>query len=116
MVTATASPHDQRADVPEGQRHAEPVAELAGMLDRVAQEIAEHGTAAQCWVLERLSVAALQRSPGAAAALVDWRGSEIARLRAFGVVHGVVLAALGPDQQSVLLARLRGGTDLTLAV
>ena len=34
--------------------------------------------------------------PGAAAALVDWGGAEIARLRAFGIVHGVVLRH-GPD-------------------
>ncbi len=85
------------------------------MLDRVAQQIVEHGTSTEARVLEELSASALQFSPGAAAALVDWNGSEIARLRAYGIVHGVVLEALGPYQQSVLLARLRSGSDLPLA-
>ena len=49
-------------------------------------------------------------APGAAAALVDWEGSETARLRAFGVLHGVVLGVLGPEDRAWLLERLRGGT------
>jgi hypothetical protein len=53
-------------------------------------------------------------NPGAAAALIDWNGSEVARQRAFGVAHGVVMGELGPGAQSVLLDQILG-TDLSLA-
>ncbi len=88
--------------------------ELAELLNSAAQSIVSDGTQSQRPVLEHVSAAAGQASPGAAAALVDWSGSEIARLRAFGIVHGVVLA-LDTDEQLALLHRIRGGTDLPLA-
>jgi hypothetical protein len=45
-------------------------------------------------ILEALAAAARTLCPGAAAALVDWEGPEIARLRAFGIVHGALLRDL----------------------
>jgi hypothetical protein len=51
-------------------------------------------------LLEELAAIASALSPGAAAALVDWNGAEVARLRAFGIVHGVLLrdvATLAPE-------------------
>ncbi len=65
-------------------------------------------------ILEAMSAAAGEVCPGAAAALVDWSGSEIARLRAFGVVHGVVLR-LGPCDRSWFLDRILGRPDVALA-
>jgi hypothetical protein len=91
-----------------------PTQELAELLDHVATTIAEEGTSAQKPVLELVSAAARLGGPGAAAALVDWDGSETARLRAYGVVHGLVLD-LPTHEQIILLARIRGGADLPLA-
>ena len=58
------------------------------------------------------------QSPGdqarAAAALVDWDGTEVARLRAFGDLHGVVLRVCDPYAQAYLL-RLLLGVELRMA-
>ena len=97
-------------------RHRQPgaAAVLAPLLALVAERVAEHGTAAEARVLEMMSAAVRRTSPGAAAALVDWQGTEIARLRAYGVAHGIVLGDLGPGAQSALLDQILG-TDLALA-
>ena len=90
-----------------------PVAEdvsvvLARLLEQVAQRVAERGTESERFAL--LAVADVTRwlAPGAASALVDWEGSEVARLRAYGVLHGVVLRALDRDDHSWLVDRLLG--------
>ena len=85
-------------------------AELDRLLGQVAARIAEHGTAAERDALHVVAFATRWVAPGAAAALVDWWGSETARLRAYGVLHGVVLRALGREEHSWLVDRLRGGT------
>ena len=97
-------------------RHLQPRAPavLDAVLALVAERIAEHGTAAEARVLELMAAAVHRTNPGAAAALVDWKGAEIARLRAFGMVHGVVVADLGAGAQSALLDQILG-TDLALA-
>ena len=92
----------------------EAVVELGSVLGRVAERIVEHGTLTEARVLRAMSAAAQEASSGASAALVDWKGSEIARLRAYGIVHGVVLDVLGPRAQSSLLDQMLG-TDLPLA-
>ncbi len=83
---------------------------LGVLLDGIAQRIAEQGTATERVALLAVHDTARWSAPGASAALVDWEGSETARLRAFGVLHGVVLGALGPEDRAWLLERLRGGT------
>jgi hypothetical protein len=83
--------------------------ELGVLLDRIAERIAEHGTATERPALEALHDTTRWAAPGASAALVDPDGSETARLRAFGVLHGVVLGVLGPEDRAWLLDRLRGG-------
>ena len=50
-----------------------------------------------------------QSAPGAAAALVDRDGTEVSRLRAFGLVHTHLLEALGPREHARLLDLLDGG-------
>jgi hypothetical protein len=62
------------------------------ILSRTLERLLEEGTASEARTLEAMSAATRSLCPGAAAALVDWRGTEIARLRAFGIVHGVVLS------------------------
>jgi len=47
-------------------------------------------------------------APGAAAALVDWDGSEASRLRAFGLLHSHLVDALGPRDHARLLDLLDG--------
>ena len=89
-----------------GRPSGVPITELSTVLDGLAQTIVEQGTSIERQALEHLSAAAQQASPGAAAALVDWSGSEAARLRAYGVVHGIVLALPASEQLS-LRARLR---------
>jgi hypothetical protein len=83
---------------------------LATVLAGVAERIAEHGTATDRLALHALHDATRWSAPGAAAALVDWDGPETARLRAFGVLHGVALCVLGPEDRAWLLDRLRGGS------
>lgn len=81
---------------------------LESILDQTAERIVESGTRTEAATLCAMSAATRHLSPGAAAALVDWDGSEPARLRAFGIVHGVVLRDLGARGRSRLLAQLRG--------
>ena len=83
---------------------------LATVLAGLAEGIAEHGTATERLALHAVHDATRRSAPGAAAALVDWEGSETARLRAFGVLHGVALRVLGPEDRAWLLDRLRGGS------
>ncbi|MET1058783.1 MAG: hypothetical protein ABWX84_04270 [Nocardioides sp.] len=87
---------------------------LDAMLALVAERIVEHGTASEARLLRHLSGAVRSVTPGAAAALVDWNGAEVARQRAFGVVHGVVLADLDLQAQTALLDEILG-TGLSLA-
>jgi hypothetical protein len=82
--------------------------QLDRLLAQVALRIAEHGTAPDRAALHAVAYATRWLAPGAATALVDWQGSETARLRAFGLLHGVVLRGLDHDDHSWLLGRLRG--------
>ena len=88
--------------------------EVAIMLEHVAARIAEHGTVSEAPVLTAMAALAERLSPGAAAALVDWGGAEVARLRAFGVVHGVVLAVLDPCAPPFVLGRALGSDTARL--
>ena len=116
---ATAPTPLARAERPHGAgrpgKQGETTVPLGTMLDRIAERIVEHGTPTEAPVLQAMSALSRQVCPGAAAALVDWDGSETARLRAFGVVHGVVLQILGASGQSLLLDEVRGAVDLALA-
>lgn len=80
---------------------------LNEFLDRTADHIVSSGTQAESLALATMAVAARDLNPGAAAALVDWGGSEVARLRAFGIVHGVLVRELPSPAQEQLLAQLR---------
>jgi hypothetical protein len=88
--------------------------ELERILARLAEGIVEHGTRTEAGALEALSDAARDACPGAAAALVDWQGTEIARMRAFGIVHGVVLDLLDPGDHAWIADRMLGRGDLAL--
>jgi hypothetical protein len=66
---------------------------LEHALADVADRIAEHGTSGESQVLHDLAAAAHAACPGAADALVDWSGPEVARLRAFAVVAAALLRA-----------------------
>jgi hypothetical protein len=85
------------------------------ILDRTAHRIVAEGTPSRSRTLQAMSAATVEVCPGAAAALVDWDGSEIARLRAFGIVHGVVLRHLSTDTQQHLLKQLVGASSHELA-
>jgi hypothetical protein len=91
------------------------VMELEDILNDVAYQVVDSGTWTESRALWAMAAATRDVCPGAAAALVDWGGSEIARLRAFGIVHGVVLRVLGPRGRLRLLEQLRGTADLALA-
>ena len=75
---------------PSTARRTPPTADvvLDGLLGLVAARIVEHGTPSEARVLTTMSAAVRREHPGAAAALVDWNGAEVARLRAFGVAAG----------------------------
>jgi hypothetical protein len=87
-----------------------PSAEVAQILDLAARRVSELGTASEHALLQALADVVAPTAPGAAAALVDERGTEIARLRAFGLVHAHVIEELGPRQHARLLD-LVGGRD-----
>lgn len=91
-------------------RREDAAAAVALLLEALAQRIAERGTDTERPALHAVHDVAGWSAPGAAAALVDWEGSETIRLRAFGVLHGVVLGVLGDEDQVWLLERLRGGS------
>lgn len=88
--------------------------ELNEMLDCIADHIVENGTHAESYAIEAMASSARDRCPGAAAALADWNGSEIARLRAFGIVHGVLLRELTAGEQAQLRAQLSGAGSWVL--
>lgn len=88
---------------------------LSNILNRTADRIVTDGTAIESRTLEALAAATRDLCPGAAAALVDWNGSEIARLRAFGIVHGVVLGELPAGARTHLMAQLAGVSAHELA-
>lgn len=88
--------------------------ELNEMLDRIADHIVDSGTHAESHAIEAMASWATHRCPGAAAALADWNGSEIARLRAFGIVHGVLLRDLTAGDQAQLRAQLIGASSWVL--
>jgi hypothetical protein len=81
---------------------------VADVLAEVAERIAEKGTESERLVLDAMSDATRAVAPGAAMALVDWAGSEVARLRAYGLLHGLVLHALDRDDHAWLLDRVHG--------
>jgi hypothetical protein len=80
-----------------------PSVELAQVLDEAAHRIAELGSGAERRLLDAMAEVAAQSAPGAAAALGDPEGSEASRLRAFGLLHGHLLDALGEREHAWLL-------------
>lgn len=88
-------------------RHS-PSTELSILLDGVAHRISESGTRAEQRVLHAMSEIAAPMAPGAAAAVVDWHGAEVARLRAFGLIHGLIVERLGPMEHARLLEQVTG--------
>ena len=89
--------------------------ELMEILDRTAHRIVANGTPTEARTLQAMAAATQDVCSGAAAALVDWKGSEIARLRAFGIVHGVVLRDLPAHMQQLLLIQLVSASAHELA-
>jgi hypothetical protein len=88
--------------------------DLQQVLEETAHRIADQGTHSESAFLEVLASAGRGLCPGAAAALVDWAGPEIVRLRAFGIVHGALLRELTPVQREAL-ARRQGVPATSLA-
>ncbi len=76
--------------------------------DHLGYRLAEEGTHAYRAELEELAATVKDVAPGAAAALVDWDGAEVARLRAYAVVSQTVrarVAARSAELQSGPLER-----------
>jgi hypothetical protein len=89
--------------------------ELNTFLNLTAERIVAEGTGAERRALDIMADAARPVAAGAAAALGDWSGSEIARLRAFGIVHSVLVRELGAPAQAQLLMRFRPSSALVWA-
>lgn len=83
---------------------------LAGLAERVV----EHGTRAEARALHAVAAAARDQSPGAAQALLDWQGAEVARLRAFGILAGAALRLNPGDRQQLVDNLLDGGRATTI--
>lgn len=90
-------------------------AELNTLLGLAAERVAAEGTQAERRTVELMAAAARPMAAGAAAALNDWNGPEVARLRAFGIVHGVLVRELAAPARSELLAQLKPSSGLVLA-
>jgi len=93
----TAAPRPAAEDV---------AAAVARLLDGVADRVLERGTGSERPALQAMADAVRVVAPGAADALVDWDGSEAMRVRAFSVLHGVVLHVLGSEDRAWLLEQL----------
>ena len=89
--------------------------ELNTFLSLTAERIVAAGTGTERRTLEIMADAARPFASGASAALGDWGGSEIARLRAFGIVHGVLIRHLGAAAQAELLVRFQPASAMVLA-
>ena len=86
----------------------DPYVEVAQILEAAAHRVSELGTTSEHTLLQALSIVTAPTAPGAAAALVDDTGTEISRLRAFGLVHAHVIEELGPREHAHLLELLGG--------
>ena len=89
--------------------------ELNTFLSLTAERIVAGATTTERRILEIMADTARPIASGAAAALEDWSGSEIARLRAFGIVHGVLIRELGTAEQAELLVRFQLVPAMVLA-
>ncbi len=88
--------------------------DLSTLLDEAADRVAT-GRVHDLWpLLEALAAAGGERRPGAAAALVDRDGPDVARMRAFGTIHRTVLGS-DPAVRRRLIAELHSGAGRTLA-
>jgi hypothetical protein len=92
----------------------EPIMNLHSQLNRLAQRVAEEGSLAEREALTTLASAVLDLKPGAAAALTDWDGAEVARLRAFAIAQGALRDA-DPTLQERVSLLLGSEIALTLA-
>jgi len=72
--------------------------ELKSFFDHLADAITSRGTVAVRDQLEQLADEVRDSQPGAAAALTDWEGAEIARERAFSVIRREQLHRLAREQ------------------
>jgi hypothetical protein len=81
---------------------------LADLLEEAAHRVAVRGTTSEPRLLAAMAEVVAPTAPGAAAALLDAAGTETSRLRAFGIVHGHLLGALGVGEHGRLLDLLDG--------
>jgi hypothetical protein len=81
---------------------------LKNILDRVADTILSSGTQAARPELAALAAAAADAHPGAAAALADWEGSEVARQRAFAIIRHESVRADAARQLAITTAMAPG--------
>ncbi len=78
--------------------------------DHLAHRLVSEGTRAHRGALAALAEAVRDLAPGAAAALTDWDGSEVARLRAYAVAREAIRTeAQARLDQIRVAAHERGG-------
>lgn len=82
---------------------------LKNILERVADTIMTSGTQAVRVELTDLAAAVADVHPGAAAALVDWDGSEVARERAFAIIRHESVRADAERRLAITTAMAAGG-------
>ena len=76
----------------------DPTRQVRMLLDDVALRITASGTRTERRALHAMADVSSSVAPGAATALVDWGGTEISRLRAFGVLHWLLVEELGIER------------------
>lgn len=87
---------------------------IKDILDKIADTIVSHGTSAARTELSALAEAVKDTQPGAAAALADWDGAEIARERAFAVIRHEVVRAEA-ERQLMITSTMAPGRAVALA-
>ena len=87
--------------------------ELNTIFGLLANRITVQGTTGARDELDALSGSVRALQPGAAAALVDWEGSEIARERAFAVIRHAAVRADASVQRRIATA-LRAARGVAL--
>jgi len=88
--------------------------DIRSIMNDLAFEISEHGTARHARSLEILADLTRSVAPGASDALVDWTGTEVARQRAFAMVHRAVNYQLNSDERADVVLRLTPLASLQL--
>ncbi len=83
-------------------------------LSTLAHGVADDGTLAHRGAIEALADTIRDAQPAVAIALTDWDGTEVARLRAFGLAHRTMRFELEEDAREAFVQLVRPAREYRL--